>query len=225
MPQDWSSPEQPKWHPSEQSSDNAPSPHMGGRLWMQLLQQPLLFWGGVWVGLLLVGSIAMTGLMSPQLAKRDEPLASSALDAEAIAPAPAQPAPDPSASPSAPPTPADVPVWSLGAIALSCAAGSLMLARQLKQSYRYEPLVKPQLSATTAMQGNQRPSTISASRSTSGPISGPAPDLSRSELSASAMPAVPVDVVPLDESHPLDWSEASLADLMDIRRRHLFSRY
>ncbi|KAM3092416.1 hypothetical protein ACKFKG_22340 [Phormidesmis sp. 146-35] len=87
----------------------------------------------------------------------------------------------------------------LAAIALGCGGMSFLLARQLTPS-------KPQPRLVT------RPKPRSTMQ-----IAAP----QRSTPAASPQPIV--TVVPTEEAHPLDWGDASLADMMDIRKQKSIS--
>ncbi len=86
----------------------------------------------------------------------------------------------------------------LAAIALGCGGMSFLLAKQLTPS-------KPQPRLVT------RPKPRSAAIATPAQISTP------------AHPQPIVTVVPSEEAHPLDWGDASLADMMDIRKQKSIS--
>jgi hypothetical protein len=112
-----------------------------------------------------------------------------------------------------------LPLFALGAVALSCAIGCLWLsyrlaARPPKVQTRL-PARTPRLPrASTATQQSARSSTNQSSKA-------PLPEMRSNDADAST-PAVTV-ILSSQESHPLDWDEPSLADNLDIRQQRPLS--
>lgn len=179
-------------------------------LWIQVLwQHPLVFWSGIWAIVFLVAGLAFAGMISPYL---------SSQTAETVETVPGQPA-----AVVKPEGGDTLPIWSVGAIAAACAAGSLLISQRLKYQHSRQslklgnqaefehsspapvcPLALPQ---TTSFQPFQPALPL------------PAPAAIVPALPSAALEETVVTVVPADEPTPLDWQEASLADLMDIRYR------
>lgn len=196
----------------------------------QLLQHcPVIFWGAVLTVPLLITGLAVTILMDPSyVARQSDPTATVA---------------DQSASPqAAAQQDKELPLWSLGAIVLSCAAGTVMISRRFNkseperpQSNRSQRLQKPQ---KLAAKGNvspprpiQRPQLVAATqpvRAVLPPNLRSTPPALKAARSTAARPIANepiITVVPAEESHPLDWDEKNLADAMDIRKRRPLSSW
>lgn len=195
---------------------------------MQLIQKrPFILWGASLVLVLLMGGIALKGLIYPGPLEPTEP---------ELATVPAKPQP-----PQIPEV--DSNLWLFGAVALGCAAGSVLISRQLErlgsrsQSSPAKPkprAVTSRLNATPQRQPGKasRHSSPSVRRkkATASVKQGSAPAATAFQAETTRMrpatyPATSVviepvvTVVPEDESHPLDWGEASLAEMMDIRKQ------
>jgi hypothetical protein len=100
----------------------------------------------------------------------------------------------------------------LAAIALGCGGMSFLLAKQLSPNKPQPRLVtrpKPRPVSTVA---NAQPPVVAANIAT----------VARSTPLAPVSPPV-VTIVPSEEAHHLDWSDTSLADMMDIRKQKSIS--
>lgn len=179
-----------------------------------LRQHPVVFWSATWVSLLLLMGLSVTTLMSPEFSKHED------LPTVVITPTPEVVEPEERGQ--------SVPVWSFGAIALSCAAGSLALSRKLKSSPRPR---KPALHASVAPRPKQ-PKPKPSSKLV------PRPPQATAMAQAQALAAQPpqvgrnpsqvvsqVTVMPSEHMHPLDWDEPSLADSVDLRKRTSVARW
>jgi hypothetical protein len=204
------------------------------RLWLQVLwQHPLIFWSGIWAIIFLIAGIAFAGLMSPYLSSQ----------------AP-EPTPTRSSQPTSRTTVADresdrLPIWSVVAIAASCAAGSMLISQRMKyqRSYRSlktvrqrpawaegdrsqaHPLILPQATPISASPEVPALQLGQPTLKPAMPISYVQPSYARPSFRTVTAPTPEepiVTIVPADESTPLDWQEDSLADLMDIRYRRRF---
>ena len=191
----------------------------------QLLQKrPFILWGASLVVVLLLGGIALKGLIYPGPLESTEP---------ELATVPAKPQP-----PQLPEI--DSNLWLFGAVALGCAAGSVLISRhierlgsqssqaKLKQrvvASRPNPITQRQPATATRRSSppmRRKKAAVSAKRS-----SAPAATVLQTEPVRMRQAAYPtsvviepvVTVVPENESHPLDWGEASLAEMMDIRKQ------
>jgi hypothetical protein len=194
--------------PFSSESDESEQPFSFG-LWIQVLwQHPLIFWSGIWAIVFLVAGLAFTGLVSPYL---------SSQTAETTAPMPGQPSATTKSEGDT------LPIWTVGAIAVACAAGSLLISQRMKYQNSHQSLKSKQpKDAGHALMAATSPSPLPPTT----PIQPFQPVVPSPQL--ATIPALPsvaeepvVTVVPADEATPLDWQEASLADIMDIRyRRH-----
>lgn len=169
--------------------------HILFKLLVTLIQRyPLLFWSGIWMFLILVTWVGATALI------RIDPL-------EAEKP---QPEVTVAASPSRLPAKPASSFGLLVAIAVSCGATSFLLARQLNGP-------QPQRRVITKTKSPSAPvkQTAIAPQMTVVAAQGPTKPAATNSRS--------VTVVPPEESHPLDWGNASLAEMMDIRKQHSIS--
>jgi hypothetical protein len=206
------------------------------RIILALIEQmvrhrPLFFWSTVWMVPLLLSLMAVAALLTPeyaaQLPQRSQPLSSQPLSIEqsstAIATQPvaaARPVSTTSVSIRAMVNQQDdsLSLWSLGAIVLTCAAGSVFILRRLSRS----PQSAPRLIANGAVKLRNATPLTAHSRvigKTTLPavhphLPQPAPALTVRSKSAEVQPTVTV-VSP----------EASLVEMMDIRKRRSLSSW
>lgn len=133
------------------------------------------------------------------------------------------------------------PRSAVGAIVLSCAAGCFLLSQWLKpRPTRRRVLLESQPSSNKLKQIQHFSEQVQAGNPSAEdvmPVAAPtlpqlcaAPPVSfepNSVLSEppEALPAetVEVTVLPIEQSHPLDWDEPSLADSLDLRQRRPLS--
>lgn len=89
-----------------------------------LKTRPMVFWSGVWTSIFLVSLVAVGCLLSPSASsnRTASEIASDANDEPAVETVPS------------PHREGQAPIWMFGAIALTCTAGSLLVARCLKLS-------------------------------------------------------------------------------------------
>jgi hypothetical protein len=233
-------------------------------------KHPLFLWGGLWVSLLLISSMAALGLMNPGyiVQKRTEAISPGSTQqeqaeaispgstqqeqAEAISPSSTQQEQAEAISPSSTqqeqpePTPASkinqksldqrsgftrvpeksddnsVPLWLYGAIALSCSLGLILIF--LSFTYRPRPRkpikrVGKNFQPTAAKTSKNR---VPKQRKRLVKKRRLVPSKQRRQ------PQVPTPVFVVDpvvtvlspeESHPLDWGDQGLAEIMDLRKR------
>jgi len=180
--------------------------------WMR--RHPLKFWGGVWLSVIGVVGIATLGLLNPDLSatrqRTDGAIASS------------------TATESAPPSENRVPFWLFGAIALTCGAGSLLISQQLtppsaagrrrtgKPRRRKRPAAHPGRPISTDLSPSPMPAHAAGFQPPSNSFTKPVPS---SRHPRPVAPPVVVTVVPPEQLHPLDWQDASLAHLLDLRQQ------
>ncbi len=209
---------------------------------------PVLFWCGIWVTVLLVTAIAISGLLSPSLP--GERQSSSAAFGTG-------PSPELETAKGG-----QVPVWIFGAIVLSCTAGSILVSKRLTRPGAVRRIsnlprkrkstsgvnrprrftkasspaktnaprrLKPFSDADFAPLEGLQPATLKPLLAASPPPVQPGsrlqPPRSSRKPQLKSAPPVTVTVVPPEEDHPLDWSDPGLADLMDIRKRRSLSSW
>ncbi|NET60694.1 MAG: hypothetical protein F6K47_32515 [Symploca sp. SIO2E6] len=123
------------------SSDNLPEQQYALAHFQKLLQKyPLAFWGGLWAILLLVGTVAGMGLVSPGYIEEQDP--------DSL-PAPTQMEKSPKEKD-----------WSLplfSAVILGCAGGSLLVTKALRQSSQRRRFSKGQKSSAIVHQPKSLP--------------------------------------------------------------------
>ena len=209
---------------------------------------PLLVWAGIWTTVLLVGAIAVGGLVSPSISgghKTSGAAFGSSTNAEI------EPVGEKNQS----------AFWIFGAITLSCTAGSILVSKRLHHTQdRFQPPAPFQTGNSGSLrrirptaQAKRRkvqPETRTGRRSARTPkrlkpfteADFLPPILPQSARIAAATPktlppapprSLPqhsphvktVTVIPAEASHPLDWQEESLADTMDIRKRRSLSSW
>jgi len=102
-------------YPNSEAALSSPLQRIG--IWIHVIwQHPYFFWIGAWMALLMISGIALTMLMNPDLSKPPLPLK--------------QPLPNEPSTPQA--DSGTLPLWSLGAIAASCAVGCFAISQRLK---------------------------------------------------------------------------------------------
>lgn len=217
-------------------SGNSPTQRLGVQVFQELIRnRPLAFWGGLWASLVVVAYVAALGLLNPGTVEWEkQPEATpkivddsptGLLDATVEESQTALPtstgfqdsqtsqggfrkvdasAPEPG-----------MPMWLFSAVALTCATGSWLIygsmrhsSSQRRKSLRRETSLKA--SSTTAIRKKRQPSSRTNSLKK---------QRSRLEPPISVADAPLVTVLPPEKSHPLDWGEDSLADMMDLRKR------
>jgi hypothetical protein len=182
----------------------------------QLIQRyPLLFWGSLWLGLISVTGFALVGLLSPESVQQNVSNPNSANSAK-----PGVTAVSPSWS-SEPKT--EVPLWVLGAIAGSCAVGSWLLMHQFNKPARPRQVTKksPPSPPQNEIVRQQPTATVITPTLVTPRQPEPAktPLPVRSKPTSAAITKSIVTIVPAEETHPLDWGDAGLAEMMDIRKQ------
>jgi len=169
---------------------------------------PVLVWSGAWVMMMALCWISVTGLLHVDTLKVEQPQPQIVADEPQI----------PQLKPRLHAKPASS-FGLLAAIAVSCGMTSLLLAKQLSPTKSQRRLViKRPASVTTAM-ATRQPSTEGSNLRRHPPADG----ATRRSSPEATQPTV--TVLSPEETHPLDWGDASLADLMDIRKQKSISNY
>lgn len=173
----------------------------GLRILLHLTQRhPILFWTGAWLGMVFVSWLAIWGLTytnpAPlEVAEKPQP--------EVVE----KKQPETEVQPRTPATSFGL----LAAVAISCAATSVLLARQLSP-------VKPAPRRFTKRTRSAAPKTAQplqfAAQPGSNPTIATAPTVSQPEP-----PTPPVAPMPTAASRATGWEAAKLADMLDIRQQ------
>jgi hypothetical protein len=210
----------------------------------QLLHyRPIVFWSAVATIPLVITALAVSILLDPAFVAGQAPTPEASSS--------------PSASTSVVATSPNawLQIGSLGAIALSCAAGTLFISHRLNRPQKPKKLQKlpaPHLSQRSQLAKRStptqptlpvRPHTLPPRLKPSSPLAaslsaatGASPgsratqSIAREPIARESMrePIAKepiVTVVPAEQSHPLDWDENSLVNAMDLRKRRPLSSW
>ncbi|MCA1995316.1 MAG: hypothetical protein LDL41_25200, partial [Coleofasciculus sp. S288] len=115
-----------------------------------------------------------------------------------------------------------LPLSLFGAIAIGCAAGSFLIMQSIRQSTQARQPLKRLKPTATARKKRRHPSNGNppVPKSPQPAPSKPTLQTLNTQLATSNNSLNPVTVLPPEENHPLDGGEESLADMMDLRKRH-----
>ncbi len=184
---------------------------------------PLVFWGLLWAVLLSAGGFAALRLLSAgpieQEASAPAPTASTIQETPVLplvsTPKSALTTVDESTAKQ------DLPLSLIGAVALGCAGGSLLITQALRQTSNRRQAPKRLKSVVNSRKKRQNP----AKKRRSAPKTRQ-PVASKPNLVAleNQLPTIDnrltqVTVLSPEESHPLDGGNQNLADVMDLRKR------
>ncbi len=180
----------------------------------QLLHKhPLAFCCGLWLTLMVLGSVATVGLFSPGLNEQQ--------------PSKARPTPTTiqehtSKTIERPISKDPLSLSSFAVIAISCAAGSVLIAQLLLYSTQTRPSLKRLKPSSTIPKKRRHPSKKRRSAiKTQSPVSS---ELSvrttEEQLQTTNNQLAQITVLPPEESHPLGVDKENLADTMDLRKRY-----
>lgn len=171
-------------------------------------RHPILVWSGTWVVLMALCWISITGLLHVDTVEIEQPQPQVVADESQIPQIKSRHQAKPASS-----------FGLLAAIAVSCGATSLILAKQFSPKPSQRRLVI------------KRPAPVpKAEMATRQPLKAGKSDLTK-QAAAVARRSSPVatqptvTVLPPEENNPLDWGDASLADLMDIRKQTSLSNH
>ncbi|XGV95758.1 MAG: hypothetical protein ACAF41_23830 [Leptolyngbya sp. BL-A-14] len=190
----------------------------------------LVLLGSAWVVVVVVALTALSGLLSPDLST-NQPSRTASIRATPTAPVSGQ---------------SRLPLWLFGAIALSCVAGSMLLSAQANRPPRPRKSVRPK-----RLISHRAPETTALSFSDSENLPSqpildapgvamaphpPQPNLAATPFMAPAtlmqlaqharsveQPTGGATAIPPENTSPVDWGEASLADKLDIRKQRSIS--
>lgn len=113
-----------------------------------------------------------------------------------------------------------LPLLSLGAIALTCTLGCLILSQTFRSTGYQSIQRKTSKIKSASLPPLAQPDRQKSLETTDNTSSG---TTSRSQPTSSS--AASVTVVPKQQNHPLDWDEPSLADSLDLRQRRPLSHW
>jgi hypothetical protein len=164
---------------------------------------PVLIWSGAWVMMMALCWISVTGLLHVDTVEVERPQPQIVADEPQI----------PQLKPRLQAKPASS-FGLLAAIAVSCGATSLLLAKQFTPT-------KPSQRGLVIKRPNSRSSDEVATHQP--PKKGRSTLVKQTSARVATQPIV--TVLSPEENHPLDWGDASLADLMDIRKQKSISNY
>lgn len=171
-----------------------------------LNHRPWLIWSGVMAFLLAITAIALFSLTHTGNVEQE-----------------LEPTPVAGENPAATSSQTGNPMtlWLLGAVALSCAAGSLVIYKRLNDPSRSGKLRKrvKRSSAQVLTRRQQRQQRLQESPPVPTPVVEPLAVVAPVPVETEPV----VTVVPPEESHPLDSGEESLAEMMDIRKQRPLS--
>lgn len=196
----------------------------------------VIFWGTVWTTVLIVAGLGVKELIDPAAVDHGRAPSTTATFTTPTTPVnqPLTPVQTPQVQTSqvqAPQAQSDGTIWLFGTIVFGCVVGCILITQRLLKS-PLPPKGKRSLVRLSSKQklpaGQSKPVTALAMKGQQSKRM----DLDvyiRSSLPTQtaqqpiAKPAV--TLVPDDESHPLDWGEESLANLMDLRKRRDLSSF
>lgn len=208
-------------------SNNSSEQPDGDRLSLldRLVQNhPLIFWGLLGTLILSTGGFAMFRLLNPGPIEPDTsaptPTASTVQETPAT-PFVSKPASSAFKELHKFTDQQDLPPLSLiGAVALGCAGGSLLITQALRQTSNRRQAIKRSKLTPNGRKKRQSLSKKRRPTATRQPVA-PKPTLTTLENRGQATvdPSTQITVLPPEESHPLDGGNQSLAEQMDLRKR------
>ena len=188
--------------PSDNPSEQPYRPLLLKKL---LHSHPFAFWGGLWVIIVVVSAVASIGLFSP-----------GPLELEASKPTPTLETIQETKAQQE-----TIPLSLFGVLILGCAAGSLFVTQVLRYSTQQRRSLKRLKTSGTVRKKRRRPSNKRRSIPRQPqPLSSETTLQTQSERQPTTdNPLTQVTVLSPEESHPLDWGDENLAEIMDLRKR------
>lgn len=212
-----------------------------------LYKHPFAFCGGLWVVLVFLAGLATLGLFNPGPMEEGgsrslpphttfEKVTAKPRNFKIWKPSTPEPTPVTTQKDSTPePVPftsveestpkQDLPLSLLGAIALGCAGGSLLLTQLLKysaESYQNSRRLKP-VGTIRKRRRNPPPKSRSVPKPPQPVSSKPNSQVVNKSIVTNARSLAQITVLPPEQSHPLDGGKESLAEMMDLRKRYTLS--
>ena len=169
-------------------------------------RRPVLVWSGAWVIMMALCWLSVTGLLHVETFEVEPPQPQIVADESGIPPLKPRLQAKPASS-----------FGLLAAIAVSCGATSLLLAKQFSPAKSQRGLVikRPNSMSCDKAETHQP---LKKGRSN---LAKPTPTEGATQRSSPVAAQPIITVLSPEENHPLDWGDASLADLMDIRNQKL----
>jgi hypothetical protein len=186
------------------SNDSSAQEYRQQPLRLLLNKHPFVFWSSLWLVIVLLGSGATIGLLSPGPTEKERP----------------KPTPAPVTVEVSKPK-EDLPLSLFAAIATGCGVGSLLFAYVLKRGSTQSRYPSRRLkSVSTVGKKRRRPPKRRPSISRTPQPGAMQPSFQSLDTRQPSTDArlTQVTVLPPEESHPLDRGDESLADLLDLRR-------
>lgn len=183
-----------------------------------IYSHPLAFWGGLWVALVLVSSVATVGLFNPGSVETEKTQQRAALtEVPEFKEENAQNE--------------DFPLSSLlGFLAIGCGAGSFLVIQVLKQSTKSHPPtqdfqdLRPATPIGRKHRSNFQPKRRHKVTKPHWPVREQIISPVKDDQEPSKTNQIAeITVLSPQESHPLDSQEESLAEMMDLRKHHSLS--
>jgi hypothetical protein len=158
-------------------------------------RHPLAFWGGLWAALVLTGSVATVGLLSPGPIEKEITKQTPALSQVREST-----------------TRKDLPLSLFGGILLGCAAGSLLVTQALR--YTTQPRTPKRLGSSATARRRRR----NAAKKRQA-VSSPLQRVETKPISQTpSHQQTQISVLPPEEKLSLDGEQDNLAELMDLRK-------
>jgi hypothetical protein len=222
-------------------SSNSPEQQHSLPYFQQLLyKHPFLFCGGLWAMLVFVGGLATLGLFNPGPIEQDTSMPSPTLSTiQQIVPKPSvfkAQLPSPKTVEDKPTekftttersstAPRTFPVSSLMlfvAVAIGCAGGSLLLTHLLRQAAQERTDPRGLKPTGTLRKRRRKPSPKRSSHVQMRQAEGSSANSQGLDqpLAITTHHPTQITVLPPEQSHPLDGKKESLAEMMDLRKRH-----
>ncbi|GEM_PF-1627323 len=217
---------QPRPPIPERSSQQLRKPKAAFSLGKPVWNRSLVVLGSAWVVVVIIAFTAVSGLLSPNLSSNNQtpgaaPVRVTATTAQAT-------------------SQSRLPLWLFGAIALSCATGSILVSKQVNRPprprkntkpKRLAPYIAPAATESFFLTTQSQPpvATVPSVALVPGsvphapsaaPFMAPATLMQLAHQESQAVRKTPNVQAPSATANnkPLDWGEASLADKLDIRK-------
>ncbi len=232
-------------------SSNSPSDpqHRLQSLKLLVYKHPFAVCGGLWVALVLLGGAATLGLINPgpsdkggsqplpplttfeqvtpqppslkKLWKKTTPIQPPVASQQESTPerspfTTVEQSPVEAGSPKQ-----DLPLFLIGAVALGCAGGSLLLTQLLKQSAESYQTPRPLTPVKIIRKKRRHPSqrNPSVAREPQQVSSQPNVQTVNKPMAMPERNLTQVTILPPEQRHPLDGGKENLAEMMDLRKR------
>jgi len=223
--------------PTRQKSVKRESNQLARLQWSGLVRffrhYPLALLLVAWIVLLLMAGVAIMDMTSlsaskPQVSQAVPIAVASNLPQSAEIPTEIAPTPTAPAPASVPqPGHNSLPLFSLVAIALSCALGCMIILQSLKPRHRPPERSRSSVFSKPASQKPKAsaPKTASRIQQNAQIKTEPAQPKQAQNAQIQGGSSIVPSIVPPSISQPLDWEEPSLADHLDLRQKRPLSHW